>query len=357
MRYGSKAWRKMASELIGEKLPTTRYVGSKQKVVSWIWDNISHLKFETFLDALSGTSVVGYYAKLKGKQVTCNDILKSNFLITKAIVENNSVRLSENDRNSILTKHQDISYPDFIQSTFKDIYYTDDENEWLDMAVTNIGKLNGELKRALAFYALFQACIIKRPYNLFHRKNLYMRFADVKRGFGNKATWDTPFPTHFANFASEVNSLVFDNGKKHKALNLDVFDIEGNFDLVYVDTPYFSEHSNTGVDYHAFYHFLEGLVDYENWGDEIDFKSKHRRLNGVLCVWTDKRSIHSAFNRLFEKFKDSVLVVSYRSGGIPTENEMVDLLKLYKKEVVVRRREYKYALSSNETHELLFIAT
>ncbi len=50
-----------------------------------------------------------------------------------------------------------------------------------------------KIKKAMFLWALFQSCISKRPYNLFHRKNLYVRTADVKRNFGNKTTWDKPF--------------------------------------------------------------------------------------------------------------------------------------------------------------------
>ena len=41
--------------------------------------------------------------------------------------------------------------------------------------------MKNEKKQALAYFALFQSCIIKRPYNLFHRKNLYVRTKEMKR--------------------------------------------------------------------------------------------------------------------------------------------------------------------------------
>jgi len=59
--------------------------------------------------------------------------------------------------------------------------------------------LEDEYEQAIAYFALFQACIIKRPYNLFHRKNLYVRMAKVKRSFGNKKTWDSSFEEMFLN--------------------------------------------------------------------------------------------------------------------------------------------------------------
>ncbi|MEA3310398.1 MAG: DNA methyltransferase, partial [Chloroflexota bacterium] len=85
---------------------------------------------------------------------------------------------------------------------------------------------------------------------------------------------------------------------------------------------------------------------------------KHRRLKRRPCVWTDKEQIYTAFERLFAHYQESILVVSYRSDGIPSEQEILSLLQLYKQNVHVERfRHYKYVLSTNHrADELLFIA-
>lgn len=337
-------------------LPTTRYQGSKSKIVNWIWENIQDIKFDSVLDAFGGTGIVGYYLKTKGKQVFYNDILKFNYYIGVALIENDNVKLSPDDVKYLLNYHKEIEYPAFIQDTFQDIYYTNEENRWLDMVVTNIKHLDDFYKKAVAYYALFQACIIKRPYNLFHRKNLYVRFADVDRSFGNKATWDKPFECHFLNFVNEINSCVFSNGKKNKASNLDVFDVDDNFDMVYIDTPYISK-EGVGVDYLEFYHFLEGILDYQEWGSMIDYQSKHKKIKHKKPIWCDKNKIHIAFNKLFKKFGESTIVVSYRSDGIPSIEELEALLENYKDDVKeVRYTSYKYVLSNNDrSHECLLI--
>lgn len=335
--------------------PSTRFQGSKLKIVDWIWEEIKDLKFQTVLDAFGGTGSVAYMFKRRGKKVTYNDILKFNYYIGLALIENDKVRLTDEDIEFLLARHNDITYPTFIADTFRDIYYTDQENQWIDMVVTNIKLLNDKYKQALAFFALFQACIIKRPFNLFHRKNLYLRFANVKRDFGNKASWDTPFEIHFRKFIEEANNAVFSNSQENKALNLDVFDIKWDFDLVYIDTPYISK-SGVGVDYLGFYHFLEGLVNYDKWLEMIDYKTKHRRLKSEPSVWIEKNKIYSAFDRLFKKFQNSILVVSYRSDGIPSIEELTGMLKKYKNTIhQIKRKNYKYALSTNELMEVILI--
>ena len=335
--------------------PSTRFQGSKLKITNWIWDSIKDLNFDSMLDAFGGTGSVGYMLKSKGKQVTYNDILKFNWYIGTALIENNGVKLSEQNVDFLLKRHKEVKYPTFIFDTFKDIYFTDEENRWIDTVVTNIALLDDFYKKALAYFALFQACIIKRPFNLFHRKNLYIRLSDIERNFGNKTTWDTPFEVHFRQFVAEANQAVFCNGRQNKALNIDVFDIEEKFDLVYIDTPYVSQKGG-GIDYHGFYHFLEGLVNYSTWSEMIDYRTKHKRLRRESSVWTDKNKIFAAFDKLFEKFRDNILIVSYRSDGIPSIEELITLLKKYKPNVEeLKRKSYKYVLSTNNSEEVLLI--
>jgi len=340
------------------QFPSTRFQGSKLKLVEWIWQNCKHLDFNSVLDAFGGTACVSYLFKTRGKQVFYNDYLKSNYYIGLALIENSRETLTQEDVEEILKRHPEMKYPTFIQETFKGIYFTDEENEWLDVVVTNIDTLITNIyKKAIAYFALFQSCVIKRPYNLFHRKNLYMRTAKVKRSFGNKITWDTPFPVHFVRFVEQANESIFDNGQKNKAFCTDAFNVKGKYDLVYIDTPYISS-KGVGVDYLEFYHFLEGLVKYNEWETLIDWKSKHLRIKHGKSIWNDKNKIYQAFDTLFKKFADSILVVSYRSDGIPSDADLMSLLKKYKAKVIeLNRKKYKYVLSNNgESQELLFVA-
>lgn len=342
---------------VAPPFPSTRYQGSKLKLVNWIWDCIKHLPFDTALDAFGGTGCVSHMLKSHGVQVTYNDLLRFNHLIGVALIENNGTRLSSEDIDWLLTGHETIGYPTFIADTFKDIYYTDEENRWLDRVSTNIRHLNNHYKQALAYFALFQACIIKRPYNLFHRKNLYLRTAQVERTFGNKTTWDKSFEVWFRQFVAEANAAVFGNGRSNRALNQDVLEIDpGPYDLVYIDPPYVSA-NGTGVDYLDFYHFLEGLVDYENWPRRIDYRTKHRKLRHNKSVWANKNRIRDAFDRLFAHFSDCILVVSYRENGIPSPEELHKLLQRHKGQIdELHGHDYQYVLSNGATRELLLIA-
>jgi adenine-specific DNA-methyltransferase len=265
------------------------------------------------------------------------------------------VTLSGEEIDLVLEAHQDLSYPDFIQRTFQGIYFTDNENRWLDRAVYNIDNLlTNQYKKALARFALFQSAIIKRPYNLLHRANLYMRTAKVERSFGNKTTWDAPFESHFRQFISQANQAVFSNGRKNVAINVDAMETPTGADLVYIDPPYLNK-KGVGVDYRDFYHFLEGLVDYDNWNEMVDYSSKHRRLQPIASPWNKANTVIDAFHDLIARHQSSIIVISYRDDGIPSKEQILDILHRYKKQVHQAKQSQKYALAGNSSHELLLI--
>ena len=338
--------------------PSTRYQGSKLKLIEWIWQQVSELEFISVLDAFGGTASVSYLFKSKNKQVAYNDLLKFNYNIALALIENKNILLSNDEINWLLEKHPNIVYPDFVQENFLEIYFTDDENALIDRLITNIRHLDNKYKFAIAFFALCQACIIKRPYNLFHRKNLYIRLADVKRSFGNKASWDRPLDKWFRDFVLQANQAVFDNGQENISYNQDALNLSRNYDLVYIDPPYISN-KGVAVDYLSFYHFLEGLAIYPDWKNKIDYKSKHRRFIPQTNEWTNKHKVFSAFDKLFNHYQNSYLAVSYRSDGIPSELELIELMKKYKQHVKLEYYgQYKYALSTNSnSQEVLLIGT
>ncbi|MBZ0308018.1 MAG: DNA methyltransferase, partial [Anaerolineae bacterium] len=184
---------------------------------------------------------------------------------------------------------------------------------------------------------------------------LYMRTAQVKRSFGNKITWDTPFEVHFRNFAAEANRAVFDNGRHNQALRLDALETPAGADLVYIDPPYLNQ-KGIGVDYRDFYHFLEGMTDYEVWDGRVDYASKHRRLQPEKSPWNRAETITDAFERLIQRHQHSILVISYRDDGIPSKEQLREILSSYHKTVHEATQPKQYALAHQKSHELLLIA-
>ena len=131
--------------------------------------------------------------------------------------------------------------------------------------------------------------------------------------------------------------------------------MEIHADLIYVDTPYISA-KGASVDYLNFYHFLEGITSYDQWADMIDENSKHKKMKNAKNEWCNKNKIHQAFEKLFEKFRKSIFVVSYRDNGIPTADELVGMFRKLGKKTEVKKIDYKYVLSNEPSREVLIIA-
>jgi len=335
-----------------EIFPTTRYQGSKKKILPWIYESAKDLEFATVLDACGGSSCVSYLFKKMGKQVTYNDKLKFNYIIGKSLIENQRVKFSDEDLQNLI--NNDLEVPDFIQRNFKEVYYLKSENKWLDKMSNGILNMNHyrgqtlEFKKAIAYYALFQASLIKRPFNLFHRKNLTIRTNDVERNFGNKTTWDKTFYNHYRSFIKEANTLIFDSGVECRALNQSVLEMDDvNYDLVYLDPPYLNkEGSNETSNYLKCYHFLEGISNYNDWENLIDFNSINLRFRGTT-EQNDfrKENIYETFERLIEKFRNSTIILSYKKGGQPSINFLIEMMKRYKRKVYTKSIHYQYALN------------
>ncbi|MFW9777582.1 MAG: DNA adenine methylase [Candidatus Heimdallarchaeota archaeon] len=339
--------------------PPTRYQGSKYKLINWFLTIYKKYKFKTVLDAFGGTGVVSYMFKRMKKEVTYNDLLISNYFIGKALIENRGITFDVSDVGDIFKSQINHEYKTIIQDNFRDIYYTDEENRQLDICVQNIIESMGEYKKALCFFALFQACLQKRPFNLFHRKNLYLRQKDVNRSFGNKKTWDTPFEQLFIKALKQANKAIFDNNQNNQAVNCPVHDLllpEEGFDLIYLDPPYIS-HSGVGINYRDFYHFLEGICNYHHWLEMIDFQSKHKRLKVQKNGWVNKNRVEREFESVVAKFQDSIISISYRDPGIPSISTIQDIVSTYKNVVDIYTKDYCYALTSrkNRGREVLII--
>jgi len=339
--------------------PTTRYSGSKRHFLKWIWDYIKDLQFHSVLDVFGGTGSVSLLFKRYGKQVLYNDLLNFNQIIATAIIENDIVKVTPDDVSAVLQAPVN-GYSDFIQREFKGIFFLDEENAWLDKIIAGVSRVENKYKQAILMASLFQACLTKRPFNLFHRANLNIRTASVRRTFGNKTTWEHPFPELFSRYVIEYNKAIFSNGQENRVVGgHDALSSPNGVDLVYIDPPYFSASASQGTNYLAFYHFLEGLADYEHWPARID--SSHGKTKRIpdsteIDHFIKKNEVLNSFHKLLEHFQYSIIVLSYRSDGIPSQDEIVSLLRNYKKKVEVFSKPHRYVLSSQPKQELLFIA-
>jgi DNA adenine methylase len=330
--------------------PGTRYMGSKNKIILEIWEILKHIEFDSFLDVFAGSNVVSYLMKSKGKEVITNDFMSISYYFAKAIVENTSIILNDDELNLLLETPSNES---FITRTFKDLYFTDEENHFLDQVRANIELIDNEYKRAIAISALVRACMKKRPRGIF-------TFIGHRYDDGRKDIRKT-LRDHFIDNVHDFNNAVFDNGTVCQANNMLSQDLNKTAGLVYFDPPYYSPKSDN--DYVRRYHFVEGLA--KNWkGLEIQDHTITKKFKSYPSPFSKRESAYDAFHSMLERHQNSVIAISYSSNSIPTKEELTNILKEYKSEVTVHEIDHTYSFGnqnhkkgnkSNRVKEYLFI--
>lgn len=331
--------------------PSTRFMGSKSKLLSEIWAVASQFDVDTVVDLFSGSGIVGYMFKAQGKTVISNDYMAMSATFTKAMVENNTVRLSMDEAMALLVPNAEGDR--FVSETFKDLYYTDDENELIDTLRANIAAIKDPYKHAIAMTALIRACIKKRPRGIF-------TYTGQRYNDGRKDLQKT-FTQQFLEAVEAVNAAVFDNGKKNVSKRGDAMDLKVEQpDLVYIDPPYYSPLSDN--EYVRRYHFVEGLA--RDWqGVEIQEHTQTKKFKSYPTPFSTRMGAADAFDRLFKKYANSILIVSYSSNSLPTQDEMVAIMAKYKAHVEVIPVDYKYSFGNqadakthrNTVQEYLFV--
>ncbi|MBF0097545.1 MAG: DNA adenine methylase [Magnetococcales bacterium] len=337
-------------------MPSTRYQGSKRKFLPFIHKALARYDFKSCLDLFGGTGSVTHLMKRMGKNWIYNDIIKANTVIARALFTNEKVSLGKNELLSLFHARDGFFYDNVISEIYPEIYYTDTENNEVDIVTQNIHNLEDDVKKAEAFYCLFQAALIKRPYNLFHRANLHMRTKEVKRSFGNKVTWDKPFIHHMEKFYDELVEYRLNSfGSQGVILNKDAFHIDCHCDLVYIDTPYSKSRNKTETNYFNFYHFLDALLLYNNIRVLHNSNYSHKPIYNPNRNWFDCKDEMDALGRLFRKFYRSIVCLSYRSDGYPSVEMIKNSLSETHKNVIVLETNGKYALSKKfeENSEVL----
>jgi DNA adenine methylase len=319
--------------------PSTRYMGSKNKLLSEIWAVASQFEFDTAIDLFSGSGIVGYMFKSYGKAVISNDYMAMAATYSKAMIENNAVTLSLEEAESLTQPDKPID--NFVSMTFQGLYFSADDNRLIDVLRANIKALKNPYKRAIAMSALIRACLKKRPRGIF--TYVGHRYDDGRKDI------QTSLHDHFLDAVKIVNNAVFDNFKENKAYQGDAMSLRAiENGLIYIDPPYYSPYSDN--EYVRRYHFIEGLA--RDWqGVEIQEHTITKKFKSYPTPFSSRKGAAEAFDLLFKRFRENVLVVSYSSNSEPALDEMVAIMAKYKSRVEVVPIDYKYSFG-NQGHKV-----
>lgn len=307
------------------------YLGSKQKLVDWIWRNTPD-GVSSVLDAFSGSAVVAYMYKSKGLRVFANDRLRYSHHAARAIIENSSTRLSEREIEKLLADNPKAKT--FVQDIFKGIFFPKGVHALIDSLRANCDDLSG-YKKDIALFALGKTCISGTGFGRFTCSTIYVQKVQFQY---------TPdeFKKRLKANIEWINALIFDNGKENKAYRGDVNEIlpKVKADLAYFDPPYATEFSS--INYEYFYHFVEGLMTY--W-DGLTIKADSK----VKCYETSHVTVtrRNASDFIKEFLSKATHIphwlISYRDHACPNEQQMKKIIGGLGRQSRMETKDHKYS--------------
>lgn len=321
--------------------PQFRFMGSKHKLLPWLAGVFRDLEFDSALDAFNGSGSVAYLLKTMGKTVATNDFLSFGHHIANGLVTNPGLTLEEDELEGTLRENPDAQR--FVRDTFGGIFFAEEDLRFLDNVWANLREnpLNSH-KHSLVIAALVRAAVKKQPRGVFTVGNA------KTEGYGDgRRDLRLSIREHFLESLELFGGVVFDDGRDHASFRSDIFEADlgdRDINLVYMDPPYVPRSDDN--DYIKRYHFLEGLSCY--WRDsegqplEIMQESKVKKIKKRFTPFAYKRTAYEAFDRLFERFKESTLVLSYSSNGYPDREELVEIMGRHKGRIRVEETEHRY---------------
>ena len=106
-----------------EKLPLP-YTGNKKKLIYNMHDVLRkyNLKFDSVLDAFTGSATVAFFFKMLGKKVLANDLLTSSYMNAVAFVENPGIKLTDDEKDYLLN-HKNPNKNTFVEDNYLGIQF------------------------------------------------------------------------------------------------------------------------------------------------------------------------------------------------------------------------------------------
>lgn len=320
------------------------YYGGKQKLAKEIIRVAKqYSSSDTFIDCFTGGGSVSLMAKLYNYNVLTNDRSYASYQLAKALIENESITLSEYDIYKIYS--YDIDYSTLI-NTFGDIkdrlkkhIIPDQHIDFILRAsyINNIiGAFKNEYKKALINYLIIKYTISLIPYSSF-RSNIN-KLANMTKYSTVKIVDEqlTPSIDYAIDIANKINQSIFTTNKKLKAYNLDVFDFIDEINpqncIVYLDPPYYGEHTYEGT-----YNLLNKILLQKELESSVFNED----------TWND------FFTKLLTKLKkNNLIIISYAGKAI---EQMINLVKNVFNKADVLSYDYKYSLYAmkGKKHEVV----
>jgi adenine-specific DNA methylase len=308
--------------------PEPQYLGAKYVLLSWI-NKFIPKNSKIALDAFAGSQSVAFLLKQLGFKVITNDFLSFNHQAGRALIENNSQRLSQKDIALLFAQNDNTGF-NLMQDTFTGVFFEEKEAQFLDNFRSNISKLDNDFKQSMALAVMNRS--LQRKITMGHfGHGQALNYANDPERIKRNPNLARPIAAIFADLLPKYNQAIFDNGQNNISYGQNILDLLPQLlkteaiDFVYFDPPYCDSHA----DYQGFYHLTETYTEY--WQDKAFINSIKRYEPQRFSGFDKKRDIINSLHQLFEMSKDIPnWLISYNDRSYPNIADFSAIIGKYK---------------------------
>lgn len=329
-------------------LNNRRYIGSKAKLLEWIFDKVaSNTEGVSFFDVFAGTGVVSEFALSQYQRVVMNDFLFSNRVIYDAFFSKDDycgMKIID-----ILTELNDVD-PCGIEENYFSINFG---NKYFGKNdAKKIGYLREEIQRLF-----LDGEINKKEYNILLASLIY----SVDRIANTVGHFETYIKDNIKDNLLELGLIQTISTENNM---IEIYREDANklvreicADIVFIDPPYNSRQ------YSRFYHLIENLVQWEKpelFG--VALKPKEQNMS-EYCKTGAKYILNDLMDNVCCKYIVVTYNNTYSSKSSSSRNKIAldDLLSILERkgETMIFEKSYKYFNTGKtefkDHRELLFI--
>ncbi len=326
------------------------YPGGKRRLVSQIVRQVQNATAVRFVDPFLGGGSVALAMKARGHEVLVSDIAERSFLVGRAVLENDHLKISRDDRLRFL-EPRDVD--PFVEKHFAPRYISFQHARSVDRMLANLARFEG-LKRDLMKYAVLKYLLSLMPFNQFSASGCYWQ--PLEEGDFDRIR--TPYHVHLkkaflpparllGQVAATINQGIFGNGQENQAVQMDVFEFleeHRDLDVLYLDPPY------------------AGTLSYEKEFQRLDQILAHD-LGATLpvSVFSQAGALQQV-ERLFERTTHVPLTILSYGNAEASLEELVAVVGRHRSKVDAHEIRYRHMANraskeKNETNrEFLIVA-
>lgn len=312
------------------QFPEPQYLGAKYTHLAWIKKFIPD-NVKTAIDAFAGSQSVSFLFKQLGFKTITNDFLNFNNQIGLALIENNGIKLTEEDINLLLQPAKNKNDFKLIENIYTNVFFEKNEAEFLDNFKANISLLDNQYKQALAYTIINRSMTRKVTMGHFGHTQALRYASDPERIKRNRSLI-RPIKEIFEDLLPKYNNAIFDNKQENRSYNKNILELLptlDKIDLAYFDPPYCDSHA----DYQSFYHLLETFTEY--WQDKKFINGIRRYEPQRFSGFDKKRDVIASFEKLFEYAEEiPCWLISYNNRSYPSVEEFQKILSKYRQVIV-----------------------